>query len=51
MAELELSHEQARAVVEVRDHIGRYSSANELSVLADLPPETLDAVRDRVVTL
>jgi hypothetical protein len=38
-------------VIEVRDHIGRYSSANELSVLADLPPETLDAVRDRVVIL
>lgn len=51
MAELGLSQQQARTVVEVRDHIGRYSSANELSVLADLPPETLDAVRDRVVTL
>lgn len=51
VAHLGLSQDQARVVIEVRDHIGRYSSANELSVLADLPPETLDAIRDRLVVL
>lgn len=43
--------DQARKVIEVRDQVGRFESIDDLSVLADLPPQMLDDIRDRIVTL
>ena len=51
VSHLGLSSEQARTVVQARDHIGGFQSANELSGLAEVPVHTLDAIRDRIVTL
>lgn len=51
VSHLGLSHDQARAVVEARDTIGGFESVAELCSLANLPPNTVDVVRDRVVTL
>ncbi len=51
VSHLGLSPAQARGVVEARDRLGSFVSAAELCSLADLPPQTLDAIRDRVVTL
>jgi DNA uptake protein ComE-like DNA-binding protein len=51
VSHLGLSPEQARTVIEARDHIGGFQSVTELSGLADVPPKTLDAIRDRIVTL
>ncbi len=51
VSHLGFSHDQARAVIEARDRIGGFVSANELCSLANLPPQTLDTIQDRVVTL
>lgn len=51
VSHLGLSQDQARTVIEARDHLGGFASADELCSLANLPPQTLDAMRDRVVTL
>ena len=51
VSHLGLSPEQARTVIEARDHIGGFQSATELCGLAEVPPQTLDAIRDRVVVL
>ncbi len=51
VSHLGLSHDHARALIEARDHLGGFASAEELCGLADLPPKTLDAIRDRVVAL
>ncbi len=51
VSHLGLTAVQASTVIEVRERIGGFTSANELCVLADLPPRQLDAIRDRVVTL
>ena len=42
---------QARTVVEAREHIGRFESIDDLSNITDLAPRSVDAVRDRIVTL
>jgi hypothetical protein len=51
VSHLGLSPEAARTVVAARDHIGGFQSATELCSLADVPPQDLDAIRDRIVTL
>ena len=51
VSHLGLSQDQARTVIEARDHLGGFASADELCSLANLPPQVLDAIRDRVVTL
>ena len=51
VSHLGLSPERARTVVAARDHIGGFQSATELCSLADVPPQDLDAIRDRIVTL
>jgi len=51
VSHLGLTPDQARTVVEARDHLAGFASAAELCSLANVPPQTLDAIRDRVVTL
>jgi hypothetical protein len=51
LSHLGLSQDQARTVIEARDHLGGFASADELCSLANLPPQMLDVIRDRVVTL
>lgn len=51
VSHLGLSHDQARAVIEARDHIGGFENADDLCNLAELPPRMLDALRDHIVTL
>ncbi len=51
VSHLGLTRDQARTVIAARDHLGGFASTNELCSLANLPPQTLDAIRDRIVTL
>lgn len=51
VSHLGLSPDQARSAVEVRERLGGFQSVTELCGLADLPPQTLEAIRDRIVTL
>ena len=51
VSHLGLTPDQARTVVEARDHLAGFASAAELCSLANVPPQTLDAIRDRVVNL
>jgi hypothetical protein len=43
---LDLTPQEARAVVEARAQIGRFTSPEELSVYAQLAPDRVDAFRD-----
>jgi DNA uptake protein ComE-like DNA-binding protein len=51
VSHLGLTPEQARTVVDARNHLGGFQSVNELSGLAEVPVHTLDAIRDRIVIL
>lgn len=51
VSHLGLSPDQARTVVEVRERLGGFQSVTELCGLAELPPQTLEVIRDRIVTL
>ena len=51
VSHLGLSPDQARTVVEVRERLGGFQSVTELCGLAELPPQSLEAIRDRIVTL
>jgi DNA uptake protein ComE-like DNA-binding protein len=51
VSHLGLTPDQARKVIKAREHIGGFQSPTELCGLAELPPKTLDAIRDRIVTL
>ncbi len=48
---LGLTGEQARLIVEVREHMGGFQSVAELSGFAEVPAQRLDAIRDRIVML
>jgi DNA uptake protein ComE-like DNA-binding protein len=50
-AHLGMSAEQARSVVEARDQVGRFESADDMGNLAVLPPRVVDGVRDRLIAL
>jgi hypothetical protein len=51
VSHLGLSPDQARTVVEVRERLGGFQSVTELCGLAELPPSTLEVIRDRIVAL
>ena len=46
---LGLSADEAAAVMAVRDKIGRFTSADEVTTYAQLPPDRLDDVRDWMI--
>jgi hypothetical protein len=48
---LGLSQEEAARLVETRAQLGRFSSAAELTVYAELPDATVEAVGDRLLFL
>ncbi|MEO6821538.1 MAG: DUF2510 domain-containing protein [Candidatus Nanopelagicales bacterium] len=51
VSHLGFSHDQARTVIEARDQIEGFVSADDLCSLANVPQHMLDAMRDRIVTL
>lgn len=51
VSHLGLTVEQARTVVDARERLSGFQNASELSGLAEVPAHTLDAIRDRIVTL
>jgi hypothetical protein len=51
VSHLGFTPDQARALIEVRERIGSFLTADDLCVLANLPQHDLDMTRDRIVTL
>ena len=51
VSHLGFSRDEARSVITARDHLGGFTSADEICGFAAVPPQALDAVRDRIVTL
>jgi hypothetical protein len=43
---LDLTPQEATAVVAARTQLGKFTSPEELSVYAELAPDRLDAIRD-----